>query len=354
MGKTLHLIEPGAAGCGPCTMAAVGNQASIGGDRVVVLGGRRDAQWALEAGCVVDRTVPLPLGQPRLARRSLSAAWKAGGESKVIAWSERAAAAVATLPGEVEAEARLAAAVGPIPWVEPWWRRRVEVRPIGMDAGPVLARRGWRVGEVLEVSELARPAKSEMPRRASLRREWEADDDELVIACVADPPSSLDLVVAYGAAVVCSTSGRKVRLIAHPGCGRGMVARTWARSLQRQGPPLTTPLIMDERLEAPWLVADGVDLLLMISPRGSGPTASACSLMPFAWWFAAGVPAVANWTRGVEAVLRDGVDGRLVPEGSRNEVAAVLMRICDQPDLLASSGDAAAARWHAAGSTAFD
>ena len=99
------------------------------------------------------------------------------------------------------------------------------------------------------------------------------------------------------------------------------------------------------------LVHERLDLLLVLRSHGSQSAESALSLMPFAWWFAAGVPAVASWTRGVETVLRDGVDGRLVPEGNRNQAATVLMRICDQPDLLASTGDAAAARWHAAGST---
>ena len=332
-------------------MAAVGALASDAGDRVVVLGGRRSADLAAESGCVVSSTVPLPLGQPRLAGRNLRAAWKSGEERHVVAWSERAAVAATLLPQELEIEGRVAAVAGPKPWIEPWLRNRIRIRPIGPDVGAVLARRGWRTGSVIPIEDLARPAEHELSRRNQLRRAWGAEPDELVVGCVADPPGSLDLVLAYNSLVVCRVSGRKVRLVAHPGSGRSAAARQWARGLDVHGPPLATPLIVDERLEAPWQVADGVDLLLMLSSEHRTNLDSPPSTLPLAWWFAAGVPVVASRTRGLSEVLRDGVDGRLVDVGDRNAASSVLMRICDQPELLASNANAAAARWHAVAST---
>ena len=221
-------------------MAAVGALASDAGDRVVVLGGRRSADLAAESGCVVSSTVPLPLGQPRLAGRNLRAAWKSGEERHVVAWSERAAVAATLLPQELEIEGRVAAVAGPKPWIEPWLRNRIRIRPIGPDVGAALARRGWRTGSVIPIEDLARPAEHELSRRNQLRRAWGAEPDELVVGCVADPPGSLDLVLAYNSLVVCRVSGRKVRLVAHPGSGRSAAARQWARGLDVHGPPLAT------------------------------------------------------------------------------------------------------------------
>ena len=347
--KALHLIEPGAAGCGPCTMAAVGALAAGRGERIVVLGGRRAAESAMDAGCSVAANFPMPLGIPRLARATVRKAWQHGRETTVIAWSEGAATAASLLPTEISVIAHLSAVERHVPLLEPWRRRRVEVRPIGLDVVEALAERGWRLGPGLDPRSLAIPAATEGSRRNSLRREWGAGPDDLVIGCVADPPWAIDLPTVFGSCAVCTVAGRKVRLIAHPESGRCDLARRWSRRLDRQGARVATPLILDERLAAPWLVADGIDLLLALNREGAS-VHPGVSPMTFPWWFARGVPAVATETEGTAQMLRDGIDGRLVASAAgRNAAAVVLMRLCDHPDLLMASSDAVAAHWHVVG-----
>ena len=259
--------------------------------RIVVLGSRRTAQQAIDAGCRVDASIPVPLGIPRLAGSGLRAAWERGRETRVIAWSEGAAAAAALLPGSVRVEATISAAFGRVPWLEPWRRGRVEVTGVGPEVGRVLGSRCWCVGPGINVEACGFPAVREQSNRALIRSEWGADEDELVIACVSDPPAALDLFPVFNSAILAIVCGRRVRLIAHPESRGAQHVARFARSFAKDREWKTIPLRFDERLSAPWMVADGVDCMLQILRSGRESIESA-SLLPLPWWLAAGVPTV--------------------------------------------------------------
>lgn len=340
----LHLVEPEGPGCGPCTLALVGAQAAAEDARIVVLGTKRAAQKAIDAGCRVDISVPAPLGIPRLARSGIRSAWQRGKESSVVAWSEGAAAAAALLPKSVHLEAKISAVFGRVPWVEPWLRSRVHVTGIGRDVSRLLASRGWCVGPAKSVAECGRPAAQELTNRREVRRSWGAEDGELVIACVSDPPEALDLYLVYAAAVVTTVSGRRVRVVAHPQSnGVDRVVR-FSRSLLKNQLCAVTPLILDERLETPWLVAEGVDCLMQVFPSGKDTKQSA-SLLPVLCWGALGVPATLSHRFGLEEVIQSGVDSEAISADDRNKLTRILLRHCDEPERLAKMGQAAEKRW---------
>jgi colanic acid/amylovoran biosynthesis glycosyltransferase len=56
------------------------------------------------------------------------------------------------------------------------------------------------------------------------------------------------------------------------------------------------------------------------------------------------IPCVATWIAGVPELIRDGIDGCLVPPGDAEQVAGVIARLMDQPDLRQRLGRAGRAR----------
>jgi phosphatidylinositol alpha-mannosyltransferase len=59
---------------------------------------------------------------------------------------------------------------------------------------------------------------------------------------------------------------------------------------------------------------------------------------------AAGVPVVASDIAGYREVVRDGVDGLLVPPGDPNALAAAIRRVLSEPELAATLRAAGRAR----------
>jgi glycosyltransferase involved in cell wall biosynthesis len=55
----------------------------------------------------------------------------------------------------------------------------------------------------------------------------------------------------------------------------------------------------------------------------------------------AGLPAVATQVSGVEGVIQDGFNGRLVPPGDSQALAAAIMELARQPELRDQMGEAA-------------
>ena len=340
----MHLVEPRGAGCGPCTLGFVAQHAEREQSRIVVLGSRADAQLAVDSGCHVERSLPIPLGMPRLLGSALRRAWGDVKESRVVAWSERAAAAATLLPAEVRCTANIASVFGATPWVEPWRRSRVEVAGFGRGMGRLLAERQWRSGPGLEVASLGMPAQREHSQRERIRAEWGAQDDEFVIACVTDPPEATDLSAIFNAVNVASICGHRIRLIAHPGCrSAGQVARQ-AKHLEQNPELPDVPLRFDERLIAPWLVADGVDCLIA-RPRPSRSHLERASLLTLPWWMSAGVMVVSSGLIGAEEVIADGEDGVILDGADRNALAAQIMRYCDDRAAMSPFQQAAKSRW---------
>jgi glycosyltransferase involved in cell wall biosynthesis len=56
-------------------------------------------------------------------------------------------------------------------------------------------------------------------------------------------------------------------------------------------------------------------------------------------------PIVATAVPGTRELLRDGVDGLLVPAGDATALSVALRRVLDDPDLAHRLGSAAAHRW---------
>ena len=340
----LHLVEPRGAGCGPCTLAQVGTRAEREQARVVVLGSSRDAQLAVDSGCRVDAWVPLPLGMPRLASSSLSRVWAQGREARVMAWSEGAAAAGALLPADVHVQATISAVFGSTPWIEPWRRARVEVLGVGREMGRVLSARNWRVGPGVAVESCGRPAIGECPNRTEIRREWGAAEEEIVVACIADPPEAINLTEIFNAVFVASICGCRIRVVAHPSSRRVQQMYCQSRLIAENQEFADIPLILDERLQAPWLVAHGVDILVQ-ALRPGRELIERASLIPVTWWMSAGVVSLVSNLAGAQEVISSGVDGVVLEKTDRNELSSCIMRYCEDSELRRNVSEAARNRW---------
>ncbi|MDG2020638.1 MAG: hypothetical protein P8J59_01670 [Phycisphaerales bacterium] len=353
MSRTAHVLDPAAPGCGVSLCDALSILQED--DAVVILGGRERAREAVERGIVVENEVPVPLGAPRLASpplarvlRSLIAMPGRGPIGRIMAWSESALVATLGADHGVPVVGQIAAVSGRPPRIEPWRRRRARVHPIGPEIGPVLARRGWRVGEARSAIDFPMPDVTHRCERradrAGIRRQWGVErTNELVVAMSADPPSSSALSTVLTAVATAGVAGRGLTLVADPASGQAMASsRRLIESEGRLGGEAVR-LVLDERVRDPRMVAPAVDVVVTMD-RTDADAYPPVSVLALRAWLACGVPLIASDRRNPASLLEDGVDGRLLPMGDRNALIQVLMRMVDEPVLAVDMGHAAAAR----------
>jgi glycosyltransferase involved in cell wall biosynthesis len=72
------------------------------------------------------------------------------------------------------------------------------------------------------------------------------------------------------------------------------------------------------------------------------------SLLPLPWWLAAGVPTIVSARRGAGDVIQNDVDGEILLRSGRDEIAAAIMRFCDDRKRLSKMAQAAEDRWQPA------
>ena len=330
----VDVIDPGSPGVDAALLGSLA--ARPDGCRAIVLGSRRDAELVASAGAEVLANVPIPGRVPWLAGPGLRRALEPIGARTVQTWSESGAvAAIRAGCDPSTLEAHVVAVGSRRPWLEPWMRLRHQVRPVGRELGPELFRRGWNVGPMVGLHEL--PFAMSTPTQAP---DWRRPG-AITVAVHVEPADATDFGRISRALVAVTVAGRDITLVM-PDYGpriRGEVR--WLHEANRGfgGPDAT--IIVDDRVRSPSLVGDAVDVVVSIPRRRSRSTISAVSLRS---WLGHGIPLVAERDRNTEDLVEDGVDGRLVAPGHRHAITLVLVRLAEDPDLLAGMRHAAAAR----------
>ena len=341
---SVDVLDPGSPGVDAALLCSLA--ARRGGCRALVLGGRREAALVSNHGVEVLGHVPMPGRFPWLAGSAVRRALAGLDVDRVATWSE--AAAVAAIRAGVppsRLEASVVAVGGRVPWLEPWVRDRFQMRPVGFDLGPVLFRRGWRVGPRMPIKDLTLGFPSASPDAEP----W-PETGSLTVAIHLEPMSALDIYRTTRAIAAAAVAGRSVTLVM-PGLGAvGRAERRWILEANRafSGPDLR--VVVDDRVHEPQRMGDRVDVLVGIPRPGRRADTSVLTLRQ---WLGQGVPIVTERTRDAESLVEDGVDGRLVTPGDRHAVTSIMVRLARDPALLAGMRHAAAARHGAAPAVAW-
>lgn len=336
MDAPLEVLDPGAPGVDMPLLRMIAALPDRGA--ALVLGSPEDADRVRGVGLDVAGRVSLPRSAPRTRTRTLARHLEAfDSDVPLRSWSEPTLAALLPLAtGGRRLDAVVAAVGSAPPWVEPWHRRRVAVRPIGLDLGPRLARRGWRVGGVLRAARMPIDRLDGGGLPPPVRR-----DDAFVVAVPVEPVDAMDPWTLVAAVATAAVSGRSVVLMvprsgtAWPEIGR------WACGMVPASAGTGLRVVVDDRVGDPGALAGGVDAVVIpVRAERAGDT----SLVTVRAWLSTGVPVIGPATRGVGELVEDGVDGRLVAPGDRNALARAILRLADDSALREDMAHAAAAR----------
>ncbi|MAH65227.1 MAG: hypothetical protein CMJ27_02380 [Phycisphaerae bacterium] len=344
MSRVVHVLEPDAPGCGPSTWRVLADLQSD--DAVFVLGGRAAVKAVGDAGVVVTASVPTPLRTPRLAGRAVRRALVGCSPDRIVAWSESALVAALSSGTTTEVVGVVAAVEPRSPVIETSRREVAAVHPIGSETGPALVRRGWRLGSTIAAADL--PVRgTDHPdrrhaRRASIRGQWGIDDDRLVVAVTTDPVHGSDVSAAMTAAASAAVAGRGLCLVADPAGINAVASSHWLREGVGRFGGAPVGLVLDARVRDPKSIAYGIDVAAQVD-FAPAVTFTPPSVVELRTWLACGVPVVASDRPNAASLVRDRVDGRLLPPGDRNAFVRVLTRLVDEPGLVTDMAHAAAA-----------
>lgn len=350
MKEIIDLLDPGRPGVDGALLQSLAAR-PVPRD-AIVLGDHAAEARVRTSGIRVIGRISVPAGTPT----SLLECWSAGrrlrralndlgigSECGLATWSESMLAAA--LHAGISADrikAAVVAASGEIPCVPTMMRllgatprELVRVRPVGSALGPILSRRGWRMGSVLEPGSL--------PVGFGIEAAARPRDPEptLVIGVVTSPPEVADFREVMTAAATASAAGYRLRLVVSP-LAHGIIEESgWLAeaAVVFRGPGMS--MRIDERIDEPGRLAAEIDVVVQATPRKPLESPSILTLRA---WLAAGVPAITARNPSVDALVQDGVDARLIPSGDRNGFGRALLRLAGSPSLAVEMGHAAAAR----------
>lgn len=331
----LEVLDPGSPGVDEALLRLVASLPDRG--PAIVLGTASDVERVASVGLEVAARVSTPRDHPRTWTRPLARCLDGIDHATLRTWSEPGLAATLPLVAGADRLAAMVAAVGPRPpAIEPWLRHRIPVRPLGFDLGPRLARRGWRVGRPIALDDL--PGDGVVHGEPSIRHRC---DGRLSVSMGLEPGEAMDAWTLVSAVASVAVSGRAVDLLMPAASTRW---KEIGRFLVDMVPASTSARIrmrVDDRAGLVDRCTPLVDAVVMaVRPERVGET----SLVTVRSWLAAGVPVIGPATRGLAALVEDGVDGRLVTPGDRNALARALLRLADDPALREDMSHAAAAR----------
>ncbi len=326
--EMLELLDPGSPGVDVAFLRMLAARRDRG--RAVVIGTKSQAGRVAAEGFEIAARIPTSDALGRALHRL-------GHRGTLRTWSEPGlVAALAVKPAIASLDASVIAVSTRPPFVAPWRRQRIAVRPVGEDLGPRLFRRGWRLGATRSLSSMPSALlPAEPPKR--VRGEREA----LVVAVVGSPSEAIDCRQAMGAAASAVVAGRAVTVVLSPGRPDWRDLSRWACGFMRASASSRLRVVVDQRVEDPRLAAADVDVAVMPVRRSR---LGEVSLLTARAWLAAGVPILTPATRGLASLVDDGVDGRLLPADDRNALARAILRVADDVSLLEDMSHAAAAR----------
>ncbi len=329
--KILHLIDPGAAEGGPCTLRLLSEAlCRLGGvNDVLLIGTARQRELAARCGLKVVGSLGasvrhVALGRTALGRFLRASETAAAGYDLVHAWSLRGAA----LAGRAIRGRRVVASVlGP-----PVLGRAAGLPPralgrISAGVGRVLAA-SPAVRDTCEAAgidgallSVVRPGVDhtaiDPDDRAALRRRWDADQDTLVVGLLGEPADNCDARTAATAISRVALTGKDVRLLVHPDAIARTGVRAWLGKLAMSG-----LLLVDDEVVQPWRVASGLDAALIITRYPS-------SVLPVLWAMAAGVPVMVEATAAMRQIVPSALSGLLFAPGDFNAVSEYILRLFD-------------------------
>ncbi|MAC18119.1 MAG: hypothetical protein CMJ23_00275 [Phycisphaerae bacterium] len=350
MKEIIDLLDPGLPGVDGALLQSLA--ARTVSREAIVLGDQAEVTRVRAAGIRVRGRLAVPAG----GAASLLQSWASGSrlrrgldrlgigpECGLATWSESMLAAVlhaGIAPGRIDAA--VVAASGPIPCVPTIMRLlgttprdAVPVRPVGTELGPILVRRGWRIGPTIDPGALPVGFGVEAIPYSS------RPEQGLVIGVVASPPEVANFRELMTAAATASAAGYRLRLVVSPRA-RGIIEESgWLAeaAVVFRGPGMS--MRIDERIDEPGRLASEIDVIVQPTPLHSNESPSILTLRA---WLAAGVPAICARNRSVEALVEDGVDARLIRSGDRNGFGRAMLRLAGSPSLAVEMGHAAAAR----------
>ncbi len=366
--RVLHVIDPGSAGGGSCTLQLLADAMARCGSiqhELLVLGTSSHVDLARRCGLE-------PRGQlapPRLTPRS---SWKPlthvvqelereGGRrfDWCHAWTLRSAAAAAALPWRPRLIAGLC--IGPdrpgsLSAARIWNRRP----GLLLVSGESIQRAYEAIGLQSNGCRILPPAvdagRIDRCGRAALRRRWGVDADTFTVAALSEPSNWLDSWMAIEIVCRVALTGRRVRLVLPPTATGLATSRRRLRALEQDH-----ILVIDDQAVDPWRVVAGLDAAIVLgaapgresAPRefrfsnrlrgGWSPARPEPGVMPLLWAMAAGLPTVVERSGASEEIVRSPCTGTLIAPGDLHEATHRLLELRDDRDQAREIGSAAAA-----------
>ncbi|MFK7959320.1 MAG: glycosyltransferase family 4 protein [Phycisphaerales bacterium] len=361
--RILHVIDPGAAGGGGIALRQLAGplrRISSVDQRTVILGGRRHARLARRCGVVPDGLVPTTIGLAisagRPLRRLIEAWERTDGPFDLFhGWTLGSAMALAAaVPGR---RILASASIGPVS--EPGLialRRAADRHPVPMLVPSRSVRReyiaaGFPAEHVSVLPPGVDPELVDPDARNRLRHRWNVGRGTVVVGLLGSPMAWADARVAADVVGRLAVSGRRVKLLVHPGAARRLAGRRWLQDLG-----IESVMDLEDGLAEPWTMLPGCDVAMMtatgsvrlddpeLRPYGlrgwllggdrCGP--SVPGVGPALWAMAAGVPLVADAAPAFAELIEDGITGLLVPPGDHIAAADRIGRLHDDHALRAT------------------
>jgi len=329
--RILHLIDPAAAGGGPCTLKLLSETLTrVGGRHDVLIVGTTDhIALARRCGLTPIGRIRAPLNRPTLAgsaiRRVLRHREAHGGRYDLIhAWTTSAAASAVRVTPRRPVLASAAAGSRTI---------GRDLRVIARRGVPVLAAttatRDRLVGAaypdelVTVLPPAVDPASIAIQQRRLLRDSWGVDETTFVVAHLGEPGPTTDGEHALLAVARAAMTGKDFRIVIQ----HRAAAPSKHVMLLRAG--LAQQIVVDERVCEPWRVVAGLDAACTLhrAPRRDD-TGSPELPGPLLWAMAAGVPVIAE-QRYADEWLVEGSTGLVTETGNSNRTAARLLDLFD-------------------------
>jgi hypothetical protein len=323
--RVLHLLDATSTGGVGCAAALIADLASADPQRrheLLLFGTARHAAAARDAGLAPIATVAPVLGEALLAGRRWLAPLRDLSADAVVAWGVGALAAALAAPLRERPPVSFVADVGPHVGLAAGFARRAlarrSVAAVALDAS-IAAEVEETLGIAATVVEPPLNRDRIAADRAALRAAWEADEETLVVALATAPATWGDARRAADAVGIPRVRGAPIRLLVHPASARLEATRAWLGELG-----LGAMLRAEPRLETPWSVLPGIDLLLRggdgvrtsgaaaeggrrgLFARWSSLAPRAPSPLPELWARAAGVPIIDARPAEGSAATRDG------------------------------------------------
>lgn len=373
--RILHLIDPAAAGGGPCTLGLVAAALSHSPQHchdVLIIGTSAHLALAGRCGLVPLGRIGTPLNRPSLARNAIRKFLRAYESASnrydlLHAWTPGCGALAASVAGDRRV------LTGPViaptdGCAAPLEIRRLHRRRVQMlCASPAV--RGVYEAAGLDSSRLAvlAPAVDRnviaFSDRLRLRARWAAQEKTFVVGLLGEPAHWVDARAAVNAVSRIALGPKEVTVVLHPDSAGRPIAQQWLASLA-----MPDRLVVDEKIAEPWRIVPGLDAALFMSTAmntsppafnsrrrkppsllrallspSAGPSRLP-SILPVLWAMAAGVPVIAETCEALHDIIDDGRTGLLFEPRDPNGAAERILQLRDDRSAREAISTAAVAR----------